>query len=416
MNILKTSFYTAISQAINIAVGLLAVKILAVRIGPEGVALQGQYLNSIAIITVFASGSITIGVIKYLAEYTNDNNLQLRVIRSALTITLCCCLIMVGLSVMISQPLSIQTFKTAEYTSVYWLYGLFLPLTTLNGLFNAILNGLKKIRYLTFVNIIFSIVNIICLIVLSKYWGIYGVLVAGNFVNLLIFIIHIVLLKKYKWFSYSDLKPKWDKEIAIKLFKFSAMSVMAGFISPRAQIFVRDKLINRFGLNAAGQWQTVSRISDFYLGFVMAVLSVYFLPKLSELKGVNEIRREIYSTFKMVLPIVVLSAFLIWLGRDIIIKYLLTREFSATRDLFHFQLIGDVFKIAGWMLSYILWAKAMTRKYLIVDGISLIQYIIVCIICINYFGVLGATIGFCISYIIYLLTMVIVTRKYLFNQ
>jgi Membrane protein involved in the export of O-antigen and teichoic acid len=414
MNLFKTSFYSSISQAVNIITGLIAVKILAARIGPEGVAMQGQYLNSITIISIFATGSITIGVIKYLAEYHINKELQLRVIRTALAITIICCIVTATICILLSKFLALQAFKSEEYTSVYWLFGLFLPLTALNGLFNAMLNGLKKIPYLTLINITISIINVISLIILSKYLGVYGVLIAANFVNLFVFIIHLVLLNKYKWFSIKSLYPVWDKDISIKLFKFSLMSIMAGFIVPLAQIFVRNKLINTFGLSAAGQWQTVTRISDVYLSFIIAVLSVYYLPKLSELKEKNEIKKEIYSTLKFVLPLVILSAFSIWLARDIIIRYLLTDRFQATRNLFHFQLIGDVFKIVGWMLSYILWAKAMTRKYLVIDGFSFIMYIVVSIICINYFGIIGATIGFCITYIIYFIIMAIVNRKYLF--
>ncbi|HUS03586.1 MAG TPA: O-antigen translocase [Chitinophagaceae bacterium] len=414
MNLFRTSFYSGISQAVNIITGLLAVKIIAGRIGPEGVALQGQYLNSISIISIFASGSITIGVIKYLAEYYNDKERQLRVIRTALAITIMCCLLTATVCILLAKPLAVQAFKDEEYTSVYWLFGLFLPLTALNGLFSATLNGLKKIPYLTLVNIIISIVNVISLLILSKYFGVYGVLIAANFVNLIVFIIHLVLLNKYKWFSIQSLQPIWDKEISIKLFKFSLMSLMAGFIVPLAQMFIRNKLIDSFGFNAAGQWQTVTRISEFYLSFVIAVLSVYYLPKLSELQEKSDIKREIYSTLKFVLPIVILIAFSIWFARDMIIRYLLTDKFLATRNLFHFQLIGDVFKIVGWMLSYILWAKAMTRKYLIIDGLSFFMYIIASIICINYFGLIGATIGFCVTYIIYFITMAIVNRKYLF--
>ena len=414
MDIIKTSIYSGISQAVNIIAGLLAVNIIAGRIGPEGVALQGQYLNSITIISIFATGSITIGVIKYLAEYHDDKALQLRVIRTGLAITILCCLVTAAACILFSKPLAVQAFKDPEYNSVYWLFGLFLPLTALNGLFTSILNGLKKIPYLTLINITISVVNVITLLILSKYLGIYGVLIAANFVNLIVFIVHLVLLNKYKWFSIRSLKPSWDKEISIKLFKFSVMSVMAGFIAPLAQLFVRNKLIDTYGLNAAGQWQAVTRISDFYLSFVIAVLSVYYLPKLSELKEISEIRREIYSTLKLVLPVVILLAFSIWLTRDLIIRFLLTDKFLATRNLFHFQLIGDVFKIVGWMLSYILWAKAMTRKYLIIDGFSFVMYILISIACINYFGIIGATIGFCITYIIYFITMAIANRKYLF--
>lgn len=413
MNIFKVSFYSALSQGTSILVGIVAVKILAVKIGPEGVALQSQFLNSTLFFYILSTGAVNTGALKYLSEYFEDKAKQLLVIRTSLTITIICSVIFGSLLVLFAAPLAERALMNNSFKGAYLLYGLFLPITALNFIMTSILNGLREIKFFTSVNIFTSITNLIFLILFSTYYNLYGILIYVNFANIVIFIIHLIFLKKYKWFAFSELKPMFDPDLLKKLFKFSLMSIFAACIAPIAQIIIRNKLINEYGLFRAGEWQTVVRVSDFYLNFVISVLSVYLLPKLSSLSDTALIKKEILKTAKLVYPVVILLAFGIWLSRDLIIQILLTEKFRGIKELFNFQLLGDVFKIGGWGLSMILWSKAQTKRYLLVDSISLLIYLGVSILCINYFGVIGATIGFCISYLIYMLTMIGVNRKYL---
>ena len=414
MNIFKVSFYSALSQATSILVGIVAVKILAVKIGPEGVALQSQFLNSTIFFYILSTGAINTGALKYLSEYFEDKAKQLAVIRTSLTITVICSLLFGSLLAIFSAPLAEKALMDQSFKGAYLLYGLFLPVTALNFIMTSILNGLREIKFFTTVNIITSVTNLIFLIFFATHYNLYGILIYVNFANIVVFVVHVIFLKKYKWFAFSELKPLFDKDLLKKLFKFSLMSIFAACIAPLAQIIIRNKLINEFGLFRAGEWQTVVRVSDFYLSFVTSVLSVYLLPKLSSLSDTVLIKKEILKTAKLVFPIVILLGFAIWLSRDLIIQILLTDKFRGIKELFNFQLLGDVFKIGGWGLAMLLWAKAQTKKYLLVDSISLLIYLGVSLLCIDYFGVMGATIGFCISYFIYLLTMIAVNRKYLF--
>lgn len=414
MNLVKTSAYSALSQATTVIVGLLSVKIVASEIGPEGLALQGQFLNSTAILAIFGSGAIGAGVIKYLSEYSDNRELQLRVIRSAITITLGCSALMALFTIAMAGWFSVHALKNSGFQSVYWIYGLFLPLICFNFLFAYVLNGLKKIPALTAANIFTSIVNLVLIVCLATNYGVYGVLITSSMVSIFVFALHIYFFLRFKWFPLKELKPRWDKEIFLKLFRFSSMSMLAGFGMPFVQILIRDKLIKTSGLVEAGYWQTVSRISDFYLSFLVAVLSVYFLPKLSGLKKDEEIRSELFQTGKYIFPFIIIMTTGIWLGRDLIIKYLLTKEFEPARNLFHFQLMGDIFKVGGWMLSNILWAKAMTKKYLLIDGTTMLFYALISSLCIDQYGVIGATMGFFITYVLYFIVMAAVNRKYLF--
>ncbi|HMJ47114.1 MAG TPA: O-antigen translocase [Ferruginibacter sp.] len=414
MNIFKVSFYSAISQVTSILVGLVAVKILAVQIGPEGVALQSQFLNSIVFFYILSTGAINSGTIKYLSEFFQDKGKQLLVIRTSLTICVICSVITGLVLLALSKMLATRALMNPSFSSAYLLYGLFLPIISLNFIFSSILNGLREIKYLTIINVITSIVNLVFLILFSNSFQLYGILIYANFSNLLIFILHILLIRKYKWFSFRELKPLLDKEWVLKLFSFSLMAIFATCIGPLAQIIIRNILIADYGLGKAGEWQTVTRISDFYLSFLTGVLSIYLLPKLSSLVETKDIRAELLKTAKLVFPVVIILTLGIWLGRDLIIKILLTDKFAGTRELFNFQLLGDIFKIGGWGLSMVLWAKAKTKMYLITDSISLLVYLVITIVCIHYFATMGATIGFCISYFIYFITMIILNKKYLF--
>ncbi len=60
MNLIKTSFYTSISTAITFLSGFIIVKFVAVKIGPTGIALVGQFQNSTTIFTLIATAAVTI--------------------------------------------------------------------------------------------------------------------------------------------------------------------------------------------------------------------------------------------------------------------------------------------------------------------------------------------------------------------
>lgn len=413
MNLFKTSAYSAFSQATTVAVGLISVKIIAASIGPSGVAIQGQFINSTAIIGIFANAAIGIGIVKYLAEYANDQAKQLVVIKTALTLTLVCSLIMAFIPLIGAQWFTKSALKDSQYAPAYWLYGIFLPLISFNAQFSYILNGLKKIPALTIVNIFTSVVNLVMLITLTHKFGVLGVLISSSIVSVLVFCLNCYFFNKYRWFTFKELKPALNYDMVIRLLKFSAMSFTAGFGMPLAQILIRDNLIEKFGITQAGYWQAITRISDFYLTFLTSVLSVYFIPKLSELSNEKLIKKELYAIARFLFPVIIIQAFGIWLCKDLIIHYLLTEKFSPIRNLFHFQLTGDVFKVGGWVLSMILWSKAQTRKYIIIDASFLALLVLCSYIFVSIWGLIGATIGFMVTYFLYFIVMIIVNRRYL---
>jgi PST family polysaccharide transporter len=196
------------------------------------------------------------------------------------------------------------------------------------------------------------------------------------------------------------------------LSQYTLMSIVSGVIGPTVLILIRDKLINDFSMEQAGQWQSVARISDYYLSFITSILAIYYLPKLSSISDQKELRKEILNGYKIILPISASLTFLVWLLKKNIVLIIFNSKFLPSLPLYDFQLLGDFFKIASWMLAYLMLAKAKTKIFLLTEISFYVIYIFLSFVFTNNFGIIGITYGFCLSYFVYLVAMFLIFRKY----
>ncbi|MBK8710521.1 MAG: O-antigen translocase [Niastella sp.] len=410
MNLIKTSFYTSISTAITFLSGFIVIKVVAVKIGPEGIAFVGQFQNTTAILTLLATGAITMGVIKYLAQHKAEPLKIQKIIHSAFLISFFCSIMISIIVLSSSHYLSKAAFKTTDYWLVYFLFGLFVMLISFNTLFLAILNGLKEIKKYTIVNISASLIGVSFTLLGAFYFGLIGVLISSTASGIVVFLMNIFIFKKLG-ISWKPRISNWDKRVFKMLLAFSVMALVSGFIAPAIQILIRDKIILRFSATEAGYWQAVTKISDYYLGFITSVLAVYYMPRLSEIQDRHELKKEIKSGYKFILPIVGLIAFSIWIFKDLIIHLLFTPAFLPMRPLFAYQLMGDFFKIGSWLLAYLMIAKAMTKTFIITEIFFSLSYVVLSYIFLDKFGIIGATYSFCINYAIYWIVMFVIMKK-----
>jgi len=181
---------------------------------------------------------------------------------------------------------------------------------------------------------------------------------------------------------------------------------------PLSQIAIRNKIIVSFSTTEAGWWQAITKISDYYLAFITTVLSIYYLPRLSEIKTKTELRQEIINGYKIVLPVVGCMALAIWISRIWVVHIIFSKDFLPMTSLFTFQLLGDFFKMGSWLLGYILIAKAEIKLIIITEILFSISLVILSYFFINKYGIIGTTYAFCINYAFYWISMLFVTKKY----
>lgn len=414
MKLIKTSLFSAIITLIKISSGFIVSKVVAIITGPSGVALIGQFMNFITVILTFSNGGINNGVVKYTAEFENDDAKLKNLFSTSLRISIYCSLVIGVFLILLDSTISLWIFNTTVYNNIVKTLGITIILYSINSLLIAILNGKKQLKSFTIVNILGSIISLIFTLVLVYFYKVEGALYSLVLSQSIIFFVTLIIFVRSQWFSWQYFGRYFDKAIALKLGQYSLMAIATALTIPISQILIRKMIIEKLGIDDAGYWQGMMKISDGYLMIVTTSLNTYYLPKLSSLKEDKDIQKEILDGYKIILPIVFLGCIIIYYLRFFIIDTLYTPAFREMEKLFIFQLLGDFFKIAAWILAYLMMAKAMIKTYIITEIIFNITYVAASYMFIDYFQLQGVTIVFFINYTLYFLLMIFIFRKILF--
>lgn len=401
MNLLQTSVLNGAAVLIKTITLFVLNKILAVYLGPTGYAALGQFQNFIQMVTTFAGSAINTAVIKYTAEYHEDESKQRAIWKTAGSIVFVFSLMFAFLILIFQRQLSLYIFHTLEYQTVFVWFAVFLLFFNFNTLFLAILNGKKEILKLVLANIAGSLFALIVTSILAIKLHLYGALIALSIYQSIAFIVTLFLCYRADWFKFSSLFGKIDLEITKKFSSFIWMALVSAICVPLSQILIRAYLSQEFGLAYAGYWEAMIRLSTVYLMLVTTTLGVYYLPRLSELKMIDEIKKEVYLGYKFLFPLAVAGGVVIFVLRDWIIKVLFSPSFAPMQSLFFWQMMGDALKIGSWILAYLMLSKAMTKLYISTEIIFTLSLIALTYVCTQLFGFEGVSMAHFINYGMY---------------
>ncbi len=415
MKLIKTTLFSSIITFIRIATGFISNKVVAIFVGPSGIAILGQFVNFFNIALTFSNGAISTGVIKYTAEFESDKKQLKKLMNTSLMITLYSSLITAFFLIVFASSISNYLFSTNFYSKPIFYIGLTIVFYSLNNLILSVLNGIGDIKKYTLINSIGSVLGLLLTIVLVYYYNIIGAIYSLVFAQAVVFFFSLILVSKKSWFSSNYFNFKLDFIILKKLSHFSLMAIVASLTLPISQIFLRNMITSRFGIDDAGIWQGMMRISDGYLLLITTSLSVYYLPKLSSICNDNmKLKHEIFSGYRIIIPTILFTELIIFLFRENIIQLLFSNDFSEMSTLFFWQLSGDFLKIIAWVLSYLLLARSMTKIFIFSEILFTISYVALGYIFTKYFSLKGISIAFCVNYFLYFLYMIYIFRDIIF--
>jgi len=411
VTLIKTSLLNGIAVLVKVLTLLGLNKILAIYVGPAGYAVLGQFQNAVQMITALASGAISTGVTKYTAEYHEDREKQRTVWRTASTISLTGSVLIAILVIAFQRPLAAWFLKDEGLASVFVWFAGALVFFVFNTLFLAILNGKKEIKRYVAANIAGSVFAFIVTAAMAIRFGVYGALVALAIYQSLSFFVTLTLVYRADWFRLKYLFGRIDTTVARNLASYTLMALTTAVCVPLSHILIRNHLGETLGWDSAGYWQAMWRLSGAYLMLVTTTLAVYYLPRLSELKDLYDIKQEILQGYRIILPIAAACAVTIYWLRDFIIEVLFSAEFAPMAELFAWQMVGDTLKIGSWILSYLMLGKAMTKIFVVSATLFAGLFFLLTVVFVDVFGLRGVAMAHAANYLIYWLAMAMIIPR-----
>jgi O-antigen/teichoic acid export membrane protein len=414
-DLFKISGLNSLSVVMKLAIGLITSKILAIFVGPSGMALVGNFRNFVESCQTLSTMGFQNGIVKYVAE-SKEREVELKkyvatVFFSVLTVSVFISLLLFFFATNCNE----YVFgNRLQYRFVFKAFAFALPWYALSLVLISIINGLGKYKSVIYINILGNFLGLLVSVYMVISYQITGALLAIIITPSLLFLVSFYYIDKelslwpaLKW-SFFDFK------IIGKLSEYFLMALVSGVVGSVVFLAIRKYIIAIVGIQQAGYWEAISRISTYYLLFVSSVLTLYFLPKLSVANTNFETKKVFWSYYKTLFPVFIFGLGVIYFLRFLIVKILFTAEFEPVVALFFWQLLGDAFKMGSWILGYQFFAKKMTLTFIVTELFSLTIMYFFCHYFVNQYGIAGAVMAHAATYAIYWFVLVLFFRKSLF--
>lgn len=412
----RVSLWSAFYNVVKIGCQFVIAKLLAVLGGPAGVYLFGQLSNTLGILTSIGSGGINNGITKYTAEHKGSPDKQIPFLQKGLAITLVfSTAVAVGLA-FFAPAVSVYVFKSASFQPLVIIIGVCTALFSVGNYLLSVANGFKNYQKFLRINLFFNLAVLLVVLLLVYVKKAEGALYGYACSQGLLLVIAGLSLRREWWFGQIRWPQAFSFSIFKSLFTFTIMALVAGISLPLTQMLIRQAITAGLNVHAAGIWEGMNRISVAYLSFITTVISVYYLPRLSEIPDDVSLGAEIRHLYALCLPVLLLGSAALYLLRDVAISLLYTPDFREMRSLFGLQLIGDLLKISAIFIAYLFWTKAKMVAFVATEIGASVLMVIAARFLLHRFGLQGATLAYCLTNFAYLATVLSIFRKTIFAR
>ena len=414
--LVKSAKLNTTNISVKIIAGILISKFIAVYIGPQGMALIGNLRNFLSAIQSFAISGLYKGVVKFINQFKRDSAELNRTLSTVFYLGFFSSIFLGFLCYYNAEFINDLIFSSNyNYTYVIETLALVLPFYALNMFVFAIMNGFSKHRILLVINIISQILGLLVTILLIWQENIDGALIAvviSPALNLLITVVGIAFRQNLM----SSLKiTNVSFSILKNLSPYMLMALVSAIALPIVMIIIRNYLIAEIGIKEAGYWTAMTRVSDYYLMFINSLMTLYILPRFAEISTRRAFRKEVFSFYKTIMPVFAGILLIIFLSRSLLINILFTEDFRPVEDLFGYQILGDFMRVLSMVIAYQFLAKKMFAHFIILQVFLFVVMYFSSIYLIDEFGLRGAVMGHCVSYVMYFGIIVLIFGSSLFG-
>lgn len=411
----KISSLNSISVLVRIGTGLVTSKLLAIFVGPSGMALVGNLKNFMATLEALATLGFQNGIIKGAAEIIEEKEPFKKFVATLfISLTLVSVVLSLGLFLFVDYFNSYIFGNQTQFKWIIYLLSLTLPWYVASLLFLSILNGLQEFKQVIWVSILGNAISFVCTLILVWQFKVFGALMVSVLAPALLFFVTFYFINKKISFWQLISLNLFEKKILKDLSSYSLMAVFSSVIGPVVFISIRNHVIQNLGINQAGYWETMSRLSTYYMLFISTILTVYFLPKLVVAKDSQETKTIFWSFYKNIIPVFTIGLVGVYFLRFLIVNLLLTKAFLPISDFFFWQLFSDFLKAISLILGYQLLAQKNTTFFIVFEVLSLFFLYFMSVFLISIYGIEGVFIAQALENGFYLTLLVFYFRKSLF--
>ena len=411
--ILKSSALIGGSSVLNIAIGIVRTKAMAMLLGPAGFGLTGLYSSISDITTGIAGMGVNSSGVRQIAEAVGSGDSDRIARTSAVLRRTSAVLGVLGAICLIafSRQVSALTFGSSAHAGAVCILSVAVLFRSISAGQGALLQGMRRISDLAKMGIWGAAFGTLSSIVLVYLFGENGI------VPSLVSVAATAILTSW-WYSRKVRIPRVSVTVrqigqetgALLKLGFAFMS--SGFLTMGAAYTVRILLLREVGFEATGCYQAAWTLGGLYVGFILQAMGADFYPRLTASADDNVACNRIVNEQARVGLLLAGPGVIATLTfAPLIIALFYSAKFHAAVGILRWICLGTLLQVITWPMGFIVLAKARQNLFLLSDLAWTVVYIGLAWICIRRFGVDGAGIAFFGSYIFHALLTYPIARR-----
>lgn len=393
--------------------GFFRTKVIALLVGPEGVALGGTLVNFNGIIAMAAGwGLATAGVRTVASAPPAEVAAKIAAIRW-LGVRLSWLGLLLGL--LVFWPVGLMTFQANDrHILELGLAGLAIPFLVAAGMWGGLLQAGGHLRVLATTQVLSAFAGVLLGLPLIYILHQAGYSLFGVALGILVATGSPALLT---WWAARKHCPATDgvpidRGVIRELLQLGGALMVVGLMFQVSQYVGRSVVLREFGLEQAGYYQSALAIASSLPGFVFAAMATDFFPRVAAAKDETEAReiveKQIQAGLLLGLPVL---AVLLTMSQLCIETLYASTKFAAAIPLLSWMVWGVFLRLVSWPMGFWLQARGSTPTVIIVELIANLILAFLPLWLVGPFGVKGAAMAFTAGYLAYALLMLLVMRK-----
>lgn len=387
-------------QGLNIGMGLVRTKLIALLLGPSGMGLASLFNTTVNFVSQSTNLGVSFSAVRHISALFDQGDQAalehfVKVVRGWSMLT---ALLGMLICILIGPLLSQTTFAWGNHSLHFMLLSPAVGMLAITGGETAILKGMRRLGALALVQILSVAAALIISVPVYFYFGESGivpVIVLMTLTTMLLTIRHSFRLMPLRlWGSRGILGE------GMEMVRLGVAYTLAAVVGSASEMLIRSYLnvvgdLDMLGLYNAGYMLTIT-----YAGMVFSAMETDYFPRLSgvhqDIVATNEcVNRQMEVSLLLLSPM--LAGLIIAL--PILIPLLFSSKFLPVVEMAQVAALAMYLKVLTMPVAYITLARGYSLKYLFLETSYYVVFVLLFIIGYEHWGLYGTGVAITLAHL-----------------
>ncbi|MDE7455270.1 MAG: oligosaccharide flippase family protein [Prevotella sp.] len=377
-------------QGLNILIGLVRNKVVALLLGPSGMGLASLFQTTVNFISQTTNLGISFSAVRNVSELFDTGDAErvnhfVKVVRAWALLT---GLVGMLLCILVGPLLSSLTFSWGDHTLHFVLLSPLVALLAVTGGETAILKGARRLRSLAAIQVYNVLIALVVTIPIYYFFGQSGIVPVMVLMGLAALLLTVRC--SYRLYPLQLTGAKGVLGEGMGMVRLGVAFTLAGVLGSGADFVIRSYLNNIAGLEIVGLYNTGYMMTMTYAGLIFTAMETDFFPRLSAVNtdwgSCNEIvNKQIEVSLLLLSPMLVAAQFAV----PYVIPILFSSKFLPVVDMMRILFLALYLRAVKLPIAYLPLAKGDSLSYLFLEAVYDVAVVLLVIWGYTWWGLTG---------------------------